>query len=375
MSASTSLQKPPSVDAPAAGEPAPPGTSPPGLGSGAPVSGGSHGRRLWALLQVLLVLAALAGLDWKLSDGRAAGWERNTLRNALKRVDTASSATVAILGSSTSKDWLPERLVAEVMGVPTRAVLDAHINGCHQDCTWAEVRRLKAEGRRFDAVFIGTNLFQLCEFEHTKRILQQSWLLPLADLPALLTSYLHAARPLRPLGRLLGLTLSGAYGDATVVRRQLENGLKKVWNPEPKDGRRLPAWAWARRKGLPGAPPLSCTYTEQDVSLKLAYSAALLDDLAAVTDHVYLMLLPEVTLGIDEPEHRARWARHLAAHRALADARPHVQLVDLVHGGVRDRRQYRDGFHLNDKGIAAQQQLFRARVAALRAGASGGAKP
>jgi hypothetical protein len=226
---------------------------------------------------VLLVATALFAVDWFLSEGREAGWERNTVRNALARIAKAPKARVAILGSSTSKDWLPEALVGKVLGVPARTVLDAHLNGCHQDCTWAEVRRLKSEGLRYEAVLFGTNLFQLCEFEHTKRLLQQTRLIPTADLPDLVWSLSAAVRPLRAWGRLMGIGLWGAYADGTVVRRALHGAVRRIWDPalppeQAKRRRPAPGWSWARRKGLPASNVLSCDYAPASIALKRSYA-------------------------------------------------------------------------------------------------------
>lgn len=321
---------------------------------------------LWrTVLSCAAVLLAFVALDFWLSYGRQAGWERNTVRNALARIEGQPTAKVAIFGSSTSKDWLPSEKLADWLGVEAQDVLDAHINGCHQDCTWAELRAFLRLGRRFEATFIGTNLFQLCEFEHTKRILQQSMMTPAADLPALLWSYRHAQRPLRSTGRLLGIGLSGSYGDSTMIRRRLTMTLNRIWRPveEPT----LPPAAWATKRPLPStsAPPLSCAYGPDDIALKRAYSEGILDMLSQMSTHVFLLLLPDRTLSLDEPEHQRRWAEHRALHEALAAARPQVHLIDLVSDGPAAPALYRDGFHLNERGIAQQQALFEARLRVL----------
>ncbi|MCA9547879.1 MAG: hypothetical protein KC613_25920, partial [Myxococcales bacterium] len=88
--------------------------------------------RITVGLWLALVLAALGVADHFISSGRSIGWERNSVRNSRARWAKKPQARVAIFGSSTSKDWLPEGWLAGLLKVPTATVLDAHINGCHQ---------------------------------------------------------------------------------------------------------------------------------------------------------------------------------------------------------------------------------------------------
>ena len=122
------------------------------------------------------------------------------------------------------------------------------------------------------------------------------------------------------------------------------------------------AYRWYRDDAPAASEVLSCRYEDDDIAYKHAISEALLDDLQGLADHVFLMMLPDRSVGLDESEHGARWQKHLALHRAMADARPHVTLIDLVHDGVRDERMFRDGFHLNRQGMAIQQRLFTRRM-------------
>lgn len=318
-------------------------------------------RRLLSCLPVLVALWMVDG--WLSRDGYA-GWERNSVRNSERRWDPRKSAKVAILGSSTSKDWLPGQLIEKVLKLPGRSVVDAHINGCHQGCTYAEVRRMIQRGHRYDTVFFGTNLFQLCEFAHSKRVLQQQMMTPTTDVPRLFGLYLHAEQPLQYIGRFLGMRLSGAYGDTAAVRADLS---RRVLG----EGKRGQGHRWHRPRVARADEPLTCAYDDDSVALKRAFTEAMLDDLAGMADHVYLMLLPDRTLALDDPAIRASWAKHVALHRALAEARPHVTLVDLVTDGVDDPRKYRDGFHLNGRGIADQRALFERRMKAILAAGGG----
>ncbi len=296
---------------------------------------------------------------WLTKDGYA-GWERNSVRNSERRWDPRPKAGAVILGSSTSKDWLPASLVERLLGLPRGQVVDAHINGCHQGCTWAEVRRMLQRGHHYDVAFFGTNAFQLCEFAHSKRVLQQALMVPRVDVPRLFGIYAHAEQPLQYVGRFVGMQISQAYGDTAWVQGEF---LRRLAGP----GKRGQSHRWARPRGPAGEAPPTCDFDDDAIALKRAFSEGLLDDLQQLADHVYLMLLPDRTLGDPEPIRRAAWEKHVALHRALADAREGVTLIDLVTDGVTDVRKYRDGFHLNNRGIPDQQRLFEARLRAVGA--------
>ncbi len=310
------------------------------------------------LLYIIPVLCGLWMWDNSLSLDRYAGWERNSVRNSMIRWDRGKRAKVAIFGSSTSKDWLPVTLAARVTGVGARDVLDAHVNGCHQGCTWSSVRKLLQRERHYEAVFFATNLFQMCEELHSKRVLQHQMMLPAQDVPRLFGLYAHADQPLTYVGRYVGMTLSGAYGDTAALQRWLREDLFG----EPKRGR---THLWAR----PDRPPsskktMSCRYRPADVAYKAAVSAALLDDLTRLADHVFLLLLPDPTAASDDPEHQRRWVLHRALHQELADARPAVTLIDLVTDGVVEQKDFRDAIHLHRRAMPRQQKLFEARMEA-----------
>ncbi len=309
---------------------------------------------------VLPILCALWILDNALSEDRYVGWERNSVRNSARRWAQRPKAKVVILGSSTSKDWIDPRWLARVVGVKPNEVLDAHINGCHQGCTLAEVRRLLQRGHHFQKAFFGTNQFQLCEYPHSKRVLQQQMMTPALEVPSLFATYLSADQPLLYIGRFGGMTLSGAYGDTTV--------LQKRWADEVF-GRtdRRNAHRWVREKLVRTKPDESCPYREDDIALKRAMSGALLDEMAELADQTFLMFLPDRTLSVDDDEFRGRWAAHRALHESLAAERPHVSFVDLVTGGVHARRDYRDSIHLHRKAMGRQRTLFQTRLRELGA--------
>ena len=92
---------------------------------------------------------------------------------------------------------------------------------------------------------------------------------------------------------------------------------------------------------------------------------SMVDDLKALTDHVYIMLLPDRSVALADPEHRRRWAAHLALHRYLAASRDWVTIIDLVPDGVKTARDFTDGFHLHKRGKKQQLALFDRRLEAL----------
>jgi len=316
---------------------------------------------------LLLLVTALWVADALLSRDRTVGWERNTVRNALNRVHTAKDARVAILGSSTSADWLPNAFAAQTLGRKAGEVVDAHLNGCHQPCTWSEVQGLLAQGRHYDVAFFGTNLFQQCEFVSPKRQLQDEMLLPTASIPAAFALYARAEDPLGYVARFLGVKLSGAYGDTGFLQDEWRKAT--LGAPSPTD-----AWRWARSTPPPPGGTHDCSYDDDAIAYKTAVTGALLDDLRALADVTYLMLLPDDLLTTGTPAQLAAWTKHRALHAALAEARPWVRLVDLSTGlpglpGARRREDFRDGVHVSPAGLKAQQALFTARMLAL------GAKP
>lgn len=308
----------------------------------------------------LPMLCALWILDNALSEDRYVGWERNSVRNSERRWAQRPKAKVAILGSSTSKDWIDPRWLARVVGVKPNEVLDAHINGCHQGCTLAEVRRLLQRGHHFEKAFFGTNQFQLCEYPHSKRVLQQQMMTPAVAVPSLFATYLSAAQPLLYVGRFTGMTLSGAYGDTAALQNRWATGLFGRTD-------RRNAHRWFREKVTSSKPDESCPYGEDEVALKRAMTEALLDEMAALADHTFLMFLPDRTLSADDDAYDGRWAAHRALHERLAAARPHVTFVDLVDGGVVGRRDYRDSIHLRPEAMGRQRALFQARLRAVGA--------
>lgn len=303
------------------------------------------------MLNVVLLLAALWWADHVASAGGIAGGERKAVRGAFARMRKSSARTAVLLGSSTSRDWLPPRSLAALLGVRSEDVLDAHINGCHQDCTWAEVRRLLANGRHFEVAFFGTNLFQLCEYPHTKRALQQRELLPAQDRIELLRLYMHSRHPLAYLGRLAGGAISAVYADTTATQRE---AARRVL------GREDPDRSWVRPPSEAPRDPPRCAYGEDDVAYKRAVSEALFEDLGRLADRSYVMLLPDATLLSSDPDDVAAWEAHRELHRELAEKYEHVFVIDLAVPRPID--DYTDGVHLRPQVGVEQRRLLRERL-------------
>ena len=311
-------------------------------------------RVTWYLIPLLVSLWFLDG--GASGDGRG-GWERHSVYNSQRRWANRPHAKVAIMGSSTSKDWLPERELARLVGVRAGQVLDAHINGCHQGCTWAQVRALRAQGRRFKYIFFGTNLFQLCEDIHSKRVLQQQMMLPRADIPELFGLYARAEQPLQYMSRFIGMQASDAYGDTRVIQSSLARSLFGR-------GRRGHEWRWVSARRPARARKVNvCTYEPERVAYKRAVSQALYRDLSAMAEHVFIMLLPDPSVG--QAEHRAKWDDHYELQRSLIKAHSNVHLVDLVDEGARSWSSFRDSIHLHRRAMPAQLKLFKRRVREL----------
>ena len=211
---------------------------------------------------------------------------------------------------------------------------------------------LIAQGRHYEKVFFGLNLYQLCETPKPYRNVQQFMQLRLSDYPRMLRINLAAQSPLQQYGQMLGL-VSGAYGDRVFVQQRFS---KRLW------GRgRGGTYRWHRPAYKKPRKLWSCPYEPEDVALKLAYTDALLQDLAELADRSYLIVLPDRTFR-RQKKYGERWARHRTALRELADRHPHVEYMELIEGGAREDAHFRDVVHLNGKGILLQRRLFERKL-------------
>ncbi len=310
-------------------------------------------RKLLFVLNALVLVATLYWVDALFSVSGNAGSQRNAARGGLRRIANSSADAVVLLGSSTARDWVPPSQLAAMFAVEPDDVLDAHINGCHQGCTWAEVRHLLAQSRRFQVAVYGLNLFQMCEHPHTKRALQHRELLPPGELPALVRLYAHSQHGLARIGHYFGGWISGVYGDTTAT--QLEGARRYLgrWDPDR---------SWVRPDEAPASGPPRCAYRARDVAYKRALSEALFDDLGRLAERTFVVLLPDESLASDDPVDIEAWKRHRALLGELADAREHVTLIDLAT--PRPKSDFSDGLHLTSEAGIEQLRSFHDALSA-----------
>lgn len=310
------------------------------------------------LIYVIPTVIGLWILDNALALDRYGGARRGMVRKADDNTERQREASVIALGSSIAKDWLPNAVLAKVTGARPRDVVDAHIPGCHQACTWAQVRRLILRERRYRAAFFGVGQYQLCEHPHSKRVLQHQLLTPAIDVPRLFALYTTAEQPMQYMARYLGMSVLGSYGDTQPTQSRLSRALFGR-----TDRRR--SHRWYRPRVQREEVLQSCAYGDADIAFKRAVMERLLDDLRVIAKDVFLMAVPDRTMGLSDPEHRRRWAEHMALLRALADARPGVHLVDLVTDGLSEAHHFRDGLHLAKAYMPRQRALLVERMAEL----------
>lgn len=308
----------------------------------------------WYFIPLIVLLWFVDG--W-ISNDHQGGWERNSVFNSQRRWANQPRAKLAIMGSSTSKDWLPGHELARLFQMKRSEVLDAHINGCHQDCTWAQVRKLKSNRRRFKYIFYGTNHFQICEDIHSKRVLQQQLMLPRIDIPKLFHLYLDTQEPLQYMARFIGMHISGAYGDTLMTQTKIK---QRFFGR----GKRGQAWRWVRSK-----PTLSkrkvhiCNYSQDEVAYKQSVSRALYKDMSDMAQKVFIMILPDPSAG--QKPYERQWAQHWAFHREATDHLSNVYLVDLVTDGVRGWSSFRDAIHLHKRAMPQQLKLLKTQLRTL----------
>jgi len=294
----------------------------------------------------------LYGLDLRLSQRGTIGWERRAVRGGLAKFgDRPSAQGVVVLGSSTTRDWMGMNWLANLYQVPLSQVVDGHINGCHQGCTWAEVRRLIGEGRHFGSAIYGLNHFQMCEHRHSKRVLQHRLVLPRGQTFDLWSMYTHAKQPHWYLARSLVAASSDALADTAALQAKL----REQTIGKPLRGRSH-RWVSPRRPARPRVR--YCTYNEDDVAYKLTLTAALLDDLQQLADVSQVLLLPDQSLSQKDPAITQAWEKHRAAITELADARPWIELVDLTGRGPWTADRFTDGVHLGRREYTRQRQEF-----------------
>ncbi len=293
--------------------------------------------------------------------------ERKGLTWQLERVDEKPEAKVIVLGQSTMGQWLTPSYLSRMLGVRDRDVLDAHLGGCHPDCTWAEVRRLKAKTRRFDTAFFGLNLYQMCDQPSWKRSMQHVSMTPPDSTLDLYALYAQSKDPLEHVGQHAGMHVLLATQDPVYVRAKLADALS-IRNTL---GHRSPSW-WRDEKAPVRVDPEkrrgwlpTCDYEKDSLGGKPAFVAALLDELSAISSRTFLLVLPDRLLLL--PEHQSAWQKHRELMASLAAEREHVSLIDLATDGARHWNHFRDAVHVAGRGRSLQRQLFVRRLKELDA--------
>lgn len=307
-------------------------------------------RRVGYLLAACALPLLLFSLDRWVSDRGTLGWERNAVRGGLARVDKLPEASgVVVLGSSTSRDWLRMRALAFLYRIPRDQVVDAHINGCHQACTWAEVRNMLARGRHFEYAFYGLNHFQMCEEPHSKRVLQHRMLLPREQTFDLWKLYAHAKMPQWYIAR--SIVAAGAQGPADTAAVRAKLRYYTVGRPQPGQSHR---WSTAN----PPSPPRVryCSYNEDEVRYKLEATRMLFDDLKHLATVSNVMILPDESLSHTTPAITKAWAAHRKALHELAASRPWIELIDMTEGGPWTPERFTDGVHLHQHEYGGQRR-------------------
>jgi hypothetical protein len=296
-------------------------------------------------------------VDRAIGNQEGGGPYRQEIPRPIRAVQRAPAAQHLVIGCSTS-NWFPAAL-PEALQVGKRAVVDGHMSDCLQACTLAEARRLQALGRHFSSVTFGVNTFEYCEDYRERRSMQEVELMPLAHSLELGRVYWHSDEPLRYVGGWFMNQVSLVYGNTMWLQRHT----RKAWfGNEGTDG------DWFR----PSVPKPArkkdaflCDYVAADRDFGLAATRGALVALADLADRVRLVLLPDRGYAEDTAEARAGRELFAREHRRLVAGFPRVDLVDLLDPTLTRRELFRDGAHLNAKGVRAAQHVLTARLREL----------
>jgi len=185
-------------------------------------------------------------------------------------------------------------------------------------------------------------------------------LTPTTAIPALLDHYRHSKEPLKYAGRFMGVLLSEAYADTRAVKNYW--GHKWLGAPHAK---KKDAWIRPPDKSPPQPEIRSCDYSMENIALQLGFTQGIMDDLQHLSSMTYVMLLPEKSIALDDPEHTRRWAEHVKTHRQLAAERPWIEIIDLTQGGASTLRDFRDDLHVARRAFGKQRRVFENELEAL----------
>lgn len=319
-----------------------------------------------------LVLASLVLLDRMLAPDGDKGSEYGLLQRQTQRLESGRDASVLVLGQSTTGQWLTPPNLGRILRQPARSVLDGHLSGCHPDCSYAEVRKLIADGRHFRETFFGVNLFTLCEGESRRRVASELLTLPIQDTWLMARHYWHAKQPTQFLGSMAALFMSHGYRDPDFVQRRV---LGDLMSPRAQPS------LWMEQKHVdaiasggrgPKKKPQrdrSCSLEPADIGFKMSVLEALVSDISTLSDHTYLLALPDRTLRDrgTSPEMARRWTRFVTLLRDVAASQPGVEVLDLATDGPAKSHHYRDSFHLSPAGIRYQNRALKLALRKSRA--------
>jgi hypothetical protein len=305
---------------------------------------------------VALTPALLAWVDRAIGRHEGGGPYREEIPRPIRAVQSAASARHLVLGCSTS-NWFAGAL-AKAWQLEKSAVVDAHMSDCLQSCTLAEARHLQALGRHFETVTFGVNSFEYCEEYRERRSMQEVELMPIERSLELARIYVQSSDPLRHFGGWLVNHVSLVYGNTMWLQRHT----RKSWL-----GNESPNGNWFRRE--PPKPrrreAFGCDYVAADRDFGRAASRGALVALEALADRVMLVVLPDRAYALDTPEARAARELFVREHRELVSEFQRVELIDLVAPQLARRELFRDGAHLNAKGIRAATRVLSAGLPKL----------
>ena len=314
---------------------------------------------LRVLLPMAVALALLALVDRAIGRFEGGGPYREEIPRPIKDVRRAKGASHVVLGCSTS-NWFAGAL-RRGWRLGNGDVVDAHMSDCLQTCTMAEARHLADLGRHFQTATFGVNAFEYCEAYRERRSMQEVELMPLEHSLELARVYWHSEEPLRYAGGWLMNHVSTVYGNTM----WLQHHVRKRWfGNEGLDGR------WFRREPPPARArkeSFLCDYLGADRDFGLAATRGALRALETLADRVQLVVLPDKQNSGDTAEARA--ARELFAreHRELAAEFERVELIELLDPTLTQPSLFRDGAHLNQKGVKLASQSLARRLPPLPA--------
>lgn len=310
-------------------------------------------RRLAVLAAIVLTLAMFAVVDRWLGTRGDGGPYRQEIGRPIAAVLKAPRAQHIVLGCSTS-NWFPSAL-ASAWHLKKHEWVDAHMSDCLQACTMAEVRRLVRMGKHFETATFGVNAFEYCEDYRERRSMQEVELMPWRDTFELARVYAHSQDPLQYAGGWLMNHLSLVYGNTMWLQRHHR---KRWFGNESLDS----SWFAKQPAVRSKRDAFRCDYASADRDYGLAATEGALRALEALADRVQLVVLPDKALADAGPEAEHARELFLSEHRALAARFGRVALIELLEPKLLRRELFRDGAHLNRRGVDIGVKLLARRL-------------